>query len=274
MSDTSVASFAGRYSTSGTVDGVGTAALFGVTKATIPTANYVYVAERNRVRRITRASLAVAPWVGDLTSGDAAGVGTNAQFAGPRDILLATIASTETMFVADFGNQKAREKTTHSPPHTPSTSPLCYYHTYPPPPHPTTHPLLTFGCRLDLARESACALEPGLRCAAPAALMYHAYRQLRCVHCTRANVFQVKRILVTSMAAEEFVGSGSSEYTDGVGTNAALQGPSGLAISPDSATLYVSCATLIKRVVISSKSVTTLAGSTAGFGATLATCDF
>ena len=169
---------------------------------------------------------------------------------------------------------KRRAKKLRPPPPLPRVPRPYVTTTLPPPPHPTTHPLLTFGCRLDLARESACALEPGLRCAAPAALMYHAYRQLRCVHCTRANVFQVKRILVTSMAAEEFVGSGSSEYTDGVGTNAALQGPSGLAISPDSATLYVSCATLIKRVVISSKSVTTLAGSTAGFGATLATCDF
>lgn len=80
--------------------------------------------------------------------------------------------------------------------------------------------------------------------------------------------FRVRRIVIATGLVSTLAGSGSAGAQDGIGTQASFANPNGAAISPDG-TFALVCETSlnrVRRIVIASGSVTSLAGSgTAAF---------
>lgn len=104
-----VTTFAGA-GTSGSVDGLGTAAKFGRPEGiAIDAIGNVYVADfnNNKIRKITSVG-EVTTFAGSGVPGSADGTGTAAKFNRPRDI---TIDSFGNLFVTDSGNHNIRKIT-------------------------------------------------------------------------------------------------------------------------------------------------------------------
>lgn len=74
---------------------------------------------------------------------------------------------------------------------------------------------------------------------------------------------RIRKIVIATGAVTTLAGSGVYGSTDGIGTAASFYRPHGIAISPDYANLYItdSGSNVIRQLIISSQTVTTLAGS-------------
>ncbi len=79
----------------------------------------------------------------------------------------------------------------------------------------------------------------------------------------------IRQIVISTKAVTTLAGGGSGYATDGTGTAASFYGPTG--ITTDGTNLYVADRTssLIRRIVISTGEVTTLAGSSSGGGSAI-----
>ena len=69
----------------------------------------------------------------------------------------------------------------------------------------------------------------------------------------------IKKVVISTGAVTTLAGSGNSSFLDGTGTNASFK--SALGIATDGTNLYVSDYLKIRKIVISSGVVTTIAGS-------------
>jgi sugar lactone lactonase YvrE len=89
------------------------------------------------------------------------------------------------------------------------------------------------------------------------------------VYVVNANTFNTVGRITPNGVVTVFAGSGATASTDGTGTNAAFNNPYGIVCDPTGTFLYVSDASThkIRRIVISSGVVTTIAGS-GGSGST------
>jgi sugar lactone lactonase YvrE len=105
--DGTVTTFAG--STQGFADGLGTAAKFNnARKVAVDSAGTVYVADNNRIRKITPSGL-VTTLAGSGANGWSDGTGTAAQFNGSSDGI--AVDSTGTVYISDSGGKSIRKVT-------------------------------------------------------------------------------------------------------------------------------------------------------------------
>ena len=234
-----VSTLAGSGS-SGSADGVGTAASFtgpfGV--ATSCDGATLFVAEPHLVRQVVIATGEVSTLAGSGSSGSADGVGAAASFNGPSDV--ATSPDGATLFVADYGNHLMRKV------------------------------IIATGAVSTLAGSGSIGSANGVGAAAS----FH-YPHGVAVSADGATVFVgdqynklVRQVIILTGAVSTLAGSGSGGAADGVGAAASFSGPTGVVASADGATLFVvdHGNHLVRRVVIATGAVSTLAGS-GSFGA-------
>lgn len=74
----------------------------------------------------------------------------------------------------------------------------------------------------------------------------------------------IRKIEISSGAVTTFAGGATTGSTDGIGTNAKFEGPVGMVISSDGAKLFVADQVRIRQVMVSTGTVTTVAGDSAG----------
>jgi DNA-binding beta-propeller fold protein YncE len=76
---------------------------------------------------------------------------------------------------------------------------------------------------------------------------------------------RIRNIVISTGQVFTVAGSGTAGYLDGTGTGAQFSGPHGIVIDPAGLNLYVCDNHRIRKIVISTGDVSTLAGSTSGF---------
>jgi sugar lactone lactonase YvrE len=227
---TAVTTLAG--SSQGLANDPGTAARFYNPSATaVDSSGIVYVAdtENNCIRRITSAGL-VTTFAGDGTPGAKDGSGSNAQFNSPSAI---TITSAGVLYVSDAGNHRIRRIT--------STGVV------------STFAGSTSGFQDGIGTNAQFDSPQGI-----------VVDSLGNVFVADANNHRI-RIITSAGQVSTFAGQATSGITNDSGTSAKFNTPTGLAI--DSAgNLYVADKNNHRiRKVTPQASVSTLAGSTAGF---------
>jgi len=227
---TAVTTLAG--SSQGLANDPGTAARFYNPSATaVDSSGIVYVAdtENNCIRRITSAGL-VTTFAGDGTPGAKDGSGSNAQFNSPSAI---TITSAGILFVSDAGNHRIRKIT--------STGIV------------STFAGSTSGFQDGIGTNAQFDSPQGI-----------VVDSLGNVFVADANNHRI-RIITPSGQVSTFAGQAASGITNDSGASARFNTPTGLAID-SSGNLYVADKNNHRiRKVTPQASVSTLAGSTAGF---------
>ena len=222
-------------SVSGNEDGVGAAARFkSPTGITIDHAGNLYVADygNNRIRKIALATMNVTTIAGS-TLGDAEGNGLSAKFNNPRDI---EFDGNEHLYVADLVNQKIRKININSG-------------------NVTTVAGTTKGFA-DGAALSAQFNDPIGMTMGSDGNLYIAENQGHRIRCLN---------LTTNMVST-LAGSGRAGKDNGIGMNATFNMPTGLC-ADGNGNLYVTDynSHLIRKIVISTREVTTLAGWEGGY---------
>jgi sugar lactone lactonase YvrE len=228
-----VSTFAGN-GTNDFLDGIGTAARFrnpiGICS---DGAGNLYVADYNnhRIRKIEIATAAVTTVAGDGTNGFLDATGIMARFNLPTGICT---DGSGNLYVADLNNRRIRRINIATG-------------------NVTTLAGSTAGFA-DGIGTAAQFNTPYNICSDGAGSLYV------------ADVFnhRVRRIDIATAAVTTLAGNGTAGFADGIGTSAILNTPYGV-ISDGAGNLYVAGDNRIRRIVIATGAVTTLAGSTAGF---------
>jgi DNA-binding beta-propeller fold protein YncE len=225
-----VTTFAGSYIASGHADGTGTAASFYYPSsiATDGTNLYVVDSSNHEIRKIVIATQVVSTFAGSTTSGHADGTGTAASFNYPGGI---TIDSTGTnLYVADEGNNTIRKI------------------------------VIATAAVSTLAGSGSEGHAEGTGTAA-------SFYYPRGITTDGTNLYvadrgneEVRKIVISSGVVTTFAGSTTSGHANGTGSAASFETPYG--ITTDGTSLYVvdkyNCE--IRKIVIATSAVTTLAG--------------
>jgi len=220
--------------TSGSVNGVGIAAKFGHPQGiAADDSGNVYVADygNNLIRKIVVSTGVVSTFAGSTTHGSANGIGAAASFYGPWGIAYDGIGN---LYVADYGNNMIRKIVI-------STRAV------------TTLAGSTTGGLLNATGSAAKFYLPvGVACDG------------------NGNVFvadlgnnMIRQIVASTGVVTTLAGSATSGSNDGIGTSAKFNYPNGVAYD-DNGNLFVADANNyeIRKIVISTGVVTTIAGST------------
>ncbi|MDD5762115.1 MAG: hypothetical protein PHP88_06335, partial [bacterium] len=226
---------AGAAGYSGYADGTGTAARFSSPNGITTEGTYLYVADsgNNTIRKIVISSGAVTTLAGTAgSSGSTDGTGTAARFSSPYGI---TTDGTY-LYVADSGNNTIRKI------------------------------VISSGAVTTLAGTAGYSgYADGTGAAARFYIPYGITMDGNYLYVADSGNNTIRKIVISSGAVTTLAGTaGSSGSTDGTGTAARFYDPYG--ITTDGTYLYVvdSGNNTIRKIVISSGAVTTLAG-TAGY---------
>jgi hypothetical protein len=242
ISTVSVSTLAGLALSSGSTNGIGTNAKFnnpfGVIISPDGSAAFVTDTINHLIRRIDIATAAVTTFFGG-SGGSANGIGTNGKLNSPRGISL----SSDGVFalIADSSNHLIRSLVLS----TASMTTLAGVAT-------SSGATNGIGTNAKLYYPTAISISPnGLF-----ALI------------TEPNYSQIRLIVISTASVSVLTGGVSSGTSDGIGTNAQFYLPYGVAISSDGLSALVADTynQLIRRIIISTASVITMAGTgTAGF---------
>jgi sugar lactone lactonase YvrE len=186
----------------GAANGVGTAASFrSPLGIACDTSGNAYVADddNNRIRKIVLSSATVTTLAGSSSSGAGNGVGTNAGFSSPVNVVVDS--SGTLLFVADNGNRRIRQIVI------------------------ATQTVTT------LAGSGTAGSTNGVGTAAE-------FTNLRALAVdSNGNLFVgdsasnlIRRIVIATKTVTTLAGSGANSWADGFGTNAAFKNPFGLAV--------------------------------------------
>eukprot|EP00966_Prymnesium_polylepis_P050886 1178304-Prymnesium_polylepis.1 len=238
MSGSSVMTLAGQANT-GTTDGTGTSALFNEPRGlTLVQESTLYVADKgnHKIRRISLSTRAVTTLAGTGAAGTADGTGTAAAFDSPVAVT-ANMDGTQ-LYVCERSNRIRLVVL-------------------------ATSVVTTFagssGSLADGVGTSATFDQPHGIAIHPSSLyLFVADKDNNVI-----RAIAVRTSTVTTLAGDQ---SQSPSVTDGTGTNARFDGPYDLDISVDGQVLYVTDSNghALRRVEVSTKVVTTVAGSMAG----------
>jgi mucin-19 len=225
-----VSTFAGQ-ATAGFSDATGTNAMFNFPFGiTIDSNGNLYVCERfgNRVRSISPSGV-VATVAGQTTAGFSDATGTNAMFSGAYGIC---IDSSNNLYVADRGNNIVRRVTLAGVVSTIAGSTLASGFS------DATGTNARFNGLFDVKVDAS-----------------------NIIYATESLGNRVRRVTTTGVVTT-LAGSGTATYSDGVGTNAWFNGPSGLVID-SIGNMYVSDQQghRIRRIELAGVSVSSYAGS-------------
>ena len=201
-----VTTFAGSP-TAGHADGNGTSASFnGPTGVAVDSAGDLFVADagNNEIRMITPTG-AVTTLAGSLTAGNTNGTGTAAAFTDPQGI---AVDSSETIYVADTGNNEIREVTSS-------------------------------GVVTTLAGSGVAGHADGTGSAAsfygPSGLAVDSVGNVYVVDTNNQEIRAVTHAAVVTTLA----GSTSFGHADGTGSSASFRNPFGVAVVDSSGVLYI-----------------------------------
>jgi hypothetical protein len=232
----SVTTLAGSADNFGDTNGTGTSALFKNPKGITTDGTNLYVADtENRLIRQIVISTGVVTTLAGAGPGDDDGTGTSASFRNPYDI---TTDGTN-LYVADTLNNKIRKIVISTGVVTTFAGPAAG---------------TTTSGSTNATGTSARFYEP-LGITTDGTNLY--------VADTKNHL--IRQIVISSRAVTTLAGTdGTPGTTDDTGTSASFHGPTGIAT--DGSNLYVADRTghLIRRIVISTGVVTTLAGSISG----------
>ena len=232
-----VSTIAGNGS-SGLVDGIGTAARFNNPQSMCidPAGLNLYILEtsQNNVRRMTISTRQVTTLAGS-TYGFNDGIGTAAQFSGPIGICID--AAGLNLYISDTFNHRIRKMAL-------SNNQVS-----------TIAGTGTVGNADGAGLTVAQFTSPQGICIDPAGLN---------LYIADAGNNRIRKIVISTGEVSTFAGS-SNGFLNGFGINAQIGGPSRIIIDYAGLNLYVFDNTLkIRKIVISTAEVTTLAGSTSG----------
>ena len=224
-------------STQGSADGLGTSATFnspfGICIDSTATNMYVVDRDNHRIRRIFIATGSVTTLAGS-SRGSADGTGIAATFNEPTGICIDSTATN--MYVADTSNHRIRRI------------------------------VITTGAVTTLAGSTQ-----GSADGTGIAATFNGPQGI-CIDSTGTNLYVVDRnnhrirMIVIATGAVTTVAGSSSGSADGTGTAATFNTPQGICIDSSATTLYVTDRNnhRIRKIVIATAVVTTLAGSTQG----------
>jgi sugar lactone lactonase YvrE len=213
----------------GVVNGTGTSAVFAMPYGLCVDAGNLYVSDSNEIRKVVIASGVVTTLAGNNGFGTFDGAGTGSVFANPSGI---TTDGTN-LYVADMANQIIQKV------------------------------VIASGARTVLAGSGLWASTDGTGTAA-------SFNHPSGITTDGTNLYvtggsTIRQIVISSGAVSTLAGSGTLGAADGTGAAASFMTPNG--ITTDGTNLYVADSqnNRIRKIVISSGVVTTLAGSgTAG----------
>jgi DNA-binding beta-propeller fold protein YncE len=231
----------------GSSNGTGTAASFSYpTALAVDAAGVVYVADQgnNMIRRITSAG-AVSVLSGTLApgSGNATTIGAIASYNGPSGVALDATASN--LYVADFGNNTIRRIVLAA------GSDLGKVTTY-------AGVSGNAGSNNDVIPATATAAAINPRFSSPAGLAVDATGSVYVADYGNNRIRKISSTGVITTVAGSTAGN-----ADGTGAAAKFNGPRALVLDASGTNLYVADANnnTIRKVVLATGSVTTLAGS-------------
>jgi DNA-binding beta-propeller fold protein YncE len=225
--------------TSGSVDGTGTAARFdspwGITIDSTHTNLYVVDEGNDMIRKIVIATGAVTTLAGSTTGGNADGTGTAASFSSPTGIVIDPAGTN--LYVTDSNNCTIRKI------------------------------VIATGVVTTIAGSGLSGSADGTGIAAS-----FSYLQGIIIDSTGTNLYvadswnnEIRKIVISTGVVTTLAGSVTDGHADGTGTAATFNSPEG--ITTDGTNLYVADTdnNMIRKIVISTGVVSTLAGSiTAG----------
>jgi uncharacterized repeat protein (TIGR02543 family) len=225
-----VTTFAGTATIAGHADGIGTSASFNLPEQISSDGTNLYVADfwNNEIRKIVIATGAVTTLAGSTTSGHADGTGSSASFSYPNGVVPDSTGTN--LYVADNGNNTIRKIAISSGvvttmagvfPDTDGTGTSASFD--------NPEVIATDGTNLYVADLSN----------------------------------KIRKIVISTGEVTTIAGSGAFGSVNGTGSAASFDYPQGIAIDPAGKNLYVSDTgnDLIRRIVIATGDVTTLAGS-------------
>lgn len=230
----SVSTLAGGGSSSGANDGIGTAASFvylnGITVDS--TVGIAYVVDYHMIRATKLSTKAVSTLAGRPTTGSSDGVGTNAAFSVPRCLAIDTKSSL--LYITDSFNSRIRQISLS----TQSVSTIAGS---------------VFGSSDGIGTLASFSQPFGIVLDSVTGIVYVTQQ-----NSIRAITLSTK--MVTTIAGAGGVGSANN----GVGTLATFSNPSGIFLDSTAGILYVADQNnnLIRKIILSSKTVSTLAGNT------------
>jgi len=218
-------------STFGYTDGTGTAAQFNNPQGVTTDGTNVYVSDtsNNRIRKIVISTGVVTTLAGSGTAASVDGTGTAAQFNGPQG--LTTDGSN--LYVAESTGNKIRKI------------------------------VISTGVVTTLAGSGTAASVDGTGTAAQFNTPFGITTDITNLYVTDLNGNKVRKIVISTGVVTTLAGS-TLGNTDGTGTAAQLNNPAG--IVTDGTNLYLSDngSRRIRKIVITTGVVTTLAGSSTG----------
>jgi Secretion system C-terminal sorting domain/PKD-like domain/NHL repeat len=218
-------------SSRGDVDGTGTAAQFNApSNVAADGAGNLYVADvsSHRIRKVVIATGVVTTLAGS-TKGDADGTGTAAQFSSPLGIVADRAGN---LYVADQSNHRIRKIVI-------TTGVV------------TTLAGSTNGYADGTGMEAKFAFPQGVAIGGDN------------LYVTDANNDRIRKIVITTGVVTTLAGS-TIGTTDGTGTAAQFSRPRGIAADGDNLYVTDNFSHRIRKIVIATSAVTTLAGSTIG----------
>jgi Leucine-rich repeat (LRR) protein/sugar lactone lactonase YvrE len=225
----------------GSDDGVGTSASFNTLggMATSPDGTYILLADvsNNRIRKMIISTGVVTTFAGSGTAGGANGIGTNAQFKNPNAVSIAT-DGTFALTVCGLDGNRLRKIALS----TAAVTTIAGVG--------TSGIVNGIGTNARFSYPSSVGL---LNANTNAIIADFSNNVLRTVD---MNTFQVTTT----------VGAATPGAANGVGTSASFNGPNFLAVSPANDFVIVSeyGGSRLRKVIVTSKKVTALAGSPAG----------
>ena len=224
-----VSTFAGSK-TSGAVDGVGIGASFSAPKGITTDGTNLYVTDsaNKKIRKIVIATGAVTTLAGSGGTGAVDGVGAAASFGSN---LTGITTDGTNLFVTDTNNYTIRKI------------------------------VIATGAVSTFAGSGISSAVDGTGTAASFKSPRGITTDGTNLYVTDINNYSIRKIVIATGAVTTLAGSGTSGSVDGTGTAASFKGPYG--ITTDGTNLYVadSSSNTIRKVVISTGAVTTLAGS-------------
>lgn len=215
----------------GAADGTGTAASFSMPVGITTDGINLYVTDSDKIRKIVIATGVVTTLAGSSTRGSVDGTGTNASFLDPNGITTDGI----NLYVADYSNNKIRKI------------------------------VIATSVVTTLAGSGAAGTMNGTGTAASFYSPYGITTDGINLYVTEVNNIKVRKIAIATGVVTTMAGSGTIGSIDGAGTAASFNFPAG--ITTDGTNLYVvdSGNNKVRKIVIATSVVTTLAGSgTAG----------
>jgi len=239
ISTANVTTFAGTAGASGTADGTGSDARFDIVTGCVidPSGTNIYVADRanNCLRKIVIATAEVTTFAGSCgTSGSTDGTGTSARFNRLEDITVDH--SGENLYAAERNNHVIRKIVISSQVVTTLAGSLG-----------------TSGFANGTGTSARFSSSAGITIDSTDTNLYVA---------DAANS-RIRKIVIATGEVTTLAGSGTAASTDGTGTGASFNLPTGIVIDPTDTNLYVTDVTgnKIRKIVISTGVVTTIAGS-------------